>query len=101
LTAYTRPATHLLDENTLLVVLSTGTYHIISSILTSPQLGPPLDSLELSLSAREAGLDFIHDDVAVRDRHRMLPKDTIELTKHTSGWASTGDFGGVYSWVSE
>jgi hypothetical protein len=90
-----------MNGDALLIVLSTGTYHLITGLKTSPILAPTLSSLELSIGAREASLDCIHEDVYIKDRFRTVPKEEKEVTIHMSGWTATGDYGEVFSWVHE
>nr|XP_031863242.1 uncharacterized protein CI109_001115 [Kwoniella shandongensis]KAA5530314.1 hypothetical protein CI109_001115 [Kwoniella shandongensis] len=93
---------HLLNPDTLLVVLSSLTAHLITSFSTSPSLAPQVDSLRPAIAMRDAFLEHIHTAPSMRSKWKTAPIfDPEGWTAHTSGWASVGTWGSVASWLTE
>lgn len=86
---------HLSSPTTLVVVLDSLTFHIISGILTAPIL-QPVDSLRATLSARDVFLDC-----ARRRRRKFQSTTDRALTASTTGLEALDFTGDILTWMTE
>lgn len=85
-----------LRGTTVTVVLASLTYHLIEDVFSAPKLGSKIDSLRLTLSARDVFLDC-----AKRRRRGFVAMTDREFTAHTAGWAPLDASGDIVSWMAE
>ena len=85
-----------LHGDCLLITTSTLTQHIIISVMTSPTLAPPADSISYAIAARDCLLD------GPRSEGRLATESQTdkEMSTLTLGFASLGN-DEVYSFASE
>lgn len=81
--------------DTLTVVLSSLTYHVIEKIRSTPTLAP-LESLRCTLSSRDIALEGFRN----RRRKYNYASDR-ELTTHAVGWAAVDSSGDIVSFLDE
>lgn len=86
---------HVTAPDTLTVVLSSLTYHVIEHITSTPTLAP-LDSLRPTLSSRDIALEGFRN----RRRKYNYASDR-ELTTHAVGWEAMDASGDIVSFLDE
>ncbi|WWC89352.1 uncharacterized protein L201_004274 [Kwoniella dendrophila CBS 6074] len=89
-----------INRDTLVIVLSSLTTHIIENFTTSPQLAHPHTSLRNALALRDIFEDHLHSDPLIKIRFRSIEMQPEGWTANTSGWTSLG-WGGAGTWVTE
>lgn len=89
------PGLHVTAPDTLTVVLSSLTYHVIEHITSKPALAP-LDSLRSTLSSRDIALEGFRN----RRRKYNYASDR-ELTTHAVGWDAMDASGDIVSFLDE
>ncbi|WRT66351.1 uncharacterized protein IL334_003306 [Kwoniella shivajii] len=91
---------HRMNHNTILIVLSSLTAHLITNFTTSPILADPRDSLRTALAMRDAFEDHLSTDSLIKTRFRSVEIKPEAWTADTSGWTNLG-WGGIGTWVTE
>nr|WVH01928.1 general transcription factor 3C polypeptide 4 [Naematelia aurantialba] len=86
------------DGDRLIVTLSSLTHYILTDLSTEPALAPLVDSLKLSVLAREAFIDLTSQDSYSRPRHGLAAGLNHEISAYSGGW--TG-FGSTVAWITE
>ncbi|WWC94150.1 hypothetical protein V866_000989 [Kwoniella sp. B9012] len=89
-----------INRDTLIIVLSSLTTHILTDFTTSPKLAHPHDSLRAALALRDMFEDHLSTDPLIRIRFRTVQLQPEGWTANTAGWTSLG-WGSVGSWVTE
>nr|XP_019010931.1 uncharacterized protein I206_04236 [Kwoniella pini CBS 10737]OCF49712.1 hypothetical protein I206_04236 [Kwoniella pini CBS 10737] len=91
---------HRINRDTIIVVLSSLTSHIITDFAAAPRLAHPHESLRAALALRDMFEDHLLADPLIKMRYRSVELQTEGWTANTTGWTSLG-WGGVGSWVTE
>ncbi|ORY34017.1 transcription factor IIIC subunit delta N-term-domain-containing protein [Naematelia encephala] len=86
------------NHDRIIIVLSSLSHHIIADLSTEPVLAPLIDSLKLSILAREAFIDLTTQESYTRARHAMSSSSDREISAYTSGWAAMDT---TFAWVTE
>ncbi|WVF71458.1 hypothetical protein IAT40_006262 [Kwoniella sp. CBS 6097] len=92
---------HRINHESVLIVLSSLTAHLITSFTTSPTLAHPHESLKLSLGMRDVFVDQLITDPLIKMRWRTATIEPEGWTAHTSGWSEVGSWGSIGTWVTE
>ncbi|WVQ82341.1 hypothetical protein IAT38_004469 [Cryptococcus sp. DSM 104549] len=94
---------HLLNRDTLQIVLSSLTAHLITSFATSPTSASTVESLEVALPMRKMFVDtmFSNPTFELASVWGGLRLGTEGWTAHTTGWDTVGKWGSVGVWATE
>ncbi|WVQ99399.1 hypothetical protein IAU59_006532 [Kwoniella sp. CBS 9459] len=92
---------HRINHDSIIIVLSSLTAHLITSFTTAPTLAHPHESLKLSLGMRDVFVDQLMADPVIKSRWRTAPIEPNGWTAHTSAWSEVGPWGNIGTWVTE